>query len=166
VPDFQPYQPQLGAPTAWLATPVGTDGKIEGVMALQLPIAKLNRIMTAGKHWVAAGLGQSTETYLVGPDNLMRSDSRLFLEDPQAYRREAIDAGTPPNVVNKAIRLGEYRALLKRAVQRVFSGQFTKPHELAVNCGILTPGKPQVSGPCGQAHSEPSGNGRHAAGPL
>jgi class 3 adenylate cyclase len=106
ITDFQPYQPQLNAPTAWLVTPLGTDGKIGGVMALQLPIAKLNRIMTAGKHWNAAGLGQSTETYLVGPDNLMRSDSRLFLEDPQAYRRDAIDAGTPPNVVNKAIRLG------------------------------------------------------------
>jgi class 3 adenylate cyclase len=106
ITDFQPYQPQLGAPTAWLVTPVGTGGKVEGVMALQMPMAKLNRIMTAGKHWVAAGLGQSTETYLVGPDNLMRSDSRLFLEDPQAYRRAAIDAGTAPEVVDKAIRLG------------------------------------------------------------
>jgi class 3 adenylate cyclase len=106
ITDFQPYQPELNAPIAWLVTPVGTDGKIEGVLALQLPTAKLNRIMTAGKHWVAAGLGRSTETYLAGPDNLMRSDSRLFLEDPQAYRREAIAAGTPPNVVDKAIRLG------------------------------------------------------------
>ena len=51
-------------------------------------------------------MGAATETYLAGPDNLMRSDSRLFLEDPKEYRREAIAAGTPPDVVDKAIRLG------------------------------------------------------------
>jgi class 3 adenylate cyclase len=106
VTDFQPYQPQLDAPTAWVVSPVGMNGKINGVMAFPLPIAKINRIMTADKHWTAAGMGASTETYLAGPDNLMRSDSRLFLEDPQEYRREAIAAGTPPDVVDQAIRLG------------------------------------------------------------
>ncbi|HXA12928.1 MAG TPA: adenylate/guanylate cyclase domain-containing protein, partial [Mycobacterium sp.] len=78
----------------------------DGVMALPLPIAKINRIMTANKQWEASGMGPSTETYLAGPDDLMRSDSRLFLEDPQEYRREAIAAGTPPDVVDRAIRLG------------------------------------------------------------
>ncbi len=105
ITDFYPYQPQLDAPTAWLVSPVGTEGRIEGVMALPLPITKINRIMTADKQWVAAGMGNTTETYLAGPDKLMRSDSRLFLQDPQAYRREAIAAGTPPDVVDKAIRL-------------------------------------------------------------
>ena len=46
------------------------------------------------------------ETYLVGPDGLMRSDSRLFLEDPQAYKRAVVQAGTPPDVADRAIRLG------------------------------------------------------------
>ena len=106
ITDFQQYQPQLDAPTAWVVSPVGMNGKINGVMAVPLPIAKINRIMTANKQWQAAGMGASTETYLAGPDNLMRSDSRLFLEDPKEYRREAIAAGTPPDVVDKAIRLG------------------------------------------------------------
>jgi class 3 adenylate cyclase len=106
ITDFQPYQPQLDAPTAWVVSPVGMNGKISGVMAFPLPIAKINRIMTADKHWEAAGMGPSTETYLAGPDGLMRSDSRDFLEDPQEYRRAAIAAGTPPEVVEKALRLG------------------------------------------------------------
>lgn len=62
--------------------------------------------MTADKHWEAAGMGATTETYLAGPDGLMRSDSRLFLEDPKEYEREAVAAGTPPDVVKEAIRLG------------------------------------------------------------
>jgi class 3 adenylate cyclase len=106
ITDFQPYQPHLDEPTAWVVSPVGMNGKIDGIMALPVPIAKINKIMTADKHWQAAGMGASTETYLAGPDNLMRSDSRLFLEDPKEYRREAIDAGTPPDVVDRAIRLG------------------------------------------------------------
>ena len=106
ITDFQPYQPLLDAPTAWVVSPVGMNGKIDGVMALPVPIAKINKIMTANKNWQAAGVGAATETFLAGPDNLMRSDSRLFLEDPKAYRRDTIAAGTPPDVADRAIRLG------------------------------------------------------------
>ena len=106
ITDFQQYQPQLDTPTAWVVSPVGMNGKIDGVMALPVPIAKINSIMTANKHWQSAGMGAATETYLAGPDDLMRSDSRLFLEDPQEYRREAIAAGTAPDVADEAIRLG------------------------------------------------------------
>ncbi len=106
VTDFEQYQPQLDAPTAWAVSPIGMRGKIEGVMALPLPLGTINGIMTAHKQWTAAGMGEATETYLAGADTLMRSDSRLFLEDPKEYRRQAVAAGTPPDVVDKAIRLG------------------------------------------------------------
>jgi len=106
ITDFQPYQPHLDAPTAWVVSPVGQNGKIDGVMALPVPIDTINKIMTAGGHWGAAGMGPATETYLAGPDGLMRSDSRQFLEDPQGYRRDVIAAGTPPDVADRAIRLG------------------------------------------------------------
>jgi class 3 adenylate cyclase len=106
ITDFAPYQPQLDAPTAWVVSPIGMNGKIDGVMALPVPIAKINNIMTANKNWQTGGMGGATETYLAGPDNLMRSDSRIFLEDPQAYKRDSIAAGTPPDVAERAIRLG------------------------------------------------------------
>jgi class 3 adenylate cyclase len=104
ITDFQPFQPALGVPIAWLVSPIVSAGKTAGVLALPLPISKVNRIMTADKHWKAAGMGETAETYLAGPDNLMRSDSRLFLEDPEKYQREAVAAGTPPDIVEKAIR--------------------------------------------------------------
>ena len=105
ITDFQPFQAALGAPVAFLVSPIIAAGKTAGVLALPLPISKVNRIMTADKRWKAAGMGETAETYLAGPDNLMRSDSRLFLEDPEKYRREAVAAGTPPDIVEKAIRL-------------------------------------------------------------
>ncbi|OBK84732.1 cyclase [Mycolicibacter sinensis] len=106
ITDYQPYQPNLDTPTAWLVSPVGNQGTVEGVMALPLPSAKVNRIMTANRQWKEAGLGHTTETYLAGPDELMRSDSRLFLEDPEAYRREAVAAGTAVATAERALQLG------------------------------------------------------------
>lgn len=104
ITDFAPYQAQLGQPVAWLVAPIGPAGRPAGVLALPLPVNKVNRIMTADRHWEAAGMGTTGETYLAGPDNLMRSDSRLFIEDPQRYKAEAIAAGTRPDVVEEAIR--------------------------------------------------------------
>jgi class 3 adenylate cyclase len=105
ITDFEPFEVELGRPIAWLVSPIVSAGKTEGVLALPLPITKVNRIMTADQQWKAAGMGETAETYLAGPDYLMRSDSRLFLQNPEKYRREAVAAGTPPDVVEKAIRL-------------------------------------------------------------
>jgi len=103
VTDFGDYQP-ADEPTAWLVSPVGPQGRVEGVLALQFPISKINRLMTMDKKWETAGMGKTGETFLVGPDEEMRSDSRLFLENPSQFERDVVDAGTPPDVAQEAIR--------------------------------------------------------------
>jgi len=104
--DFEFYQPAEMAPTAWMVAPVPPTGKPEGVLALQFPITKVNTVMTFEKKWAEAGMGDTGETLLAGPDFLMRSDSRLFLEDPEKYRQKVIAAGTPPDLPDIAIRQG------------------------------------------------------------
>jgi len=103
VTDFSDYQP-ADEPTAWMVSPVGQQGRVEGVMALQFPISKINRLMTMDKRWEESGMGKTGETFIVGPDDLMRSDSRLFLEDPEAFKRDVVNAGTPPDVAQESIR--------------------------------------------------------------
>ncbi|HEX2283621.1 MAG TPA: adenylate/guanylate cyclase domain-containing protein [Mycobacterium sp.] len=103
VTDFSDYQP-ADEPTAWLVSPVGPQSRVEGVLALQFPISKINRLMTVDRQWEAAGMGKSGESFLAGPDDLMRSDSRLFLENPEQFKREVVDAGTPPDVAEESIR--------------------------------------------------------------
>ncbi|MEN3321278.1 MAG: hypothetical protein V7643_4680 [Mycobacterium sp.] len=103
ITDFGDYQP-ADEPTAWMVSPVGPQGRVEGVLALQFPISKINRLMTMDKRWEESGMGKTGETFIVGPDDLMRSDSRLFLEDPDAFKRDVIDAGTPPDVAQESIR--------------------------------------------------------------
>ncbi len=105
VTDFGDYQP-ADEPTAWMVSPVGPEGRVEGVLALQFPISKISRLMTADRQWEAAGMGNTGETFLVGPDGLMRSDSRLFLENPEDFKRDVVNAGTPPDVAEESIRQG------------------------------------------------------------
>ncbi len=104
--DFEFYQPAENTPTAWMVAPLRRDGRAEGVLALQFPITKINRLMTFDKQWKQSGLGATGETILGGPDELMRSDSRLFLENPQAYKQAVVEAGTPPDLADMAIRQG------------------------------------------------------------
>ncbi len=71
--DFQPYAPSNNLPAAFIAHPVSNDSnEVIGVLALQLSDHAINNIMTKTE-----GLGETGETYLVGKDSLMRSDSRF-----------------------------------------------------------------------------------------
>jgi class 3 adenylate cyclase len=103
ITDFGYYAP-ADQPTAWLVSPVGPRDRVEGVLALQFPISKINRLMTVDRGWEQAGMGKTGETIIAGPDDLMRSDSRLFVEDPEAYKREVVEAGTPLDVADTALR--------------------------------------------------------------
>jgi class 3 adenylate cyclase len=105
ITDFGEYEP-ADEPTAWFMSPVGPQGRVDGVLALQFPISKINRLMTMDRRWQDSGMGETGETFIVGPDDLMRSDSRLFLEDPEAYKRDVVDAGTPPDIAEEAIDRG------------------------------------------------------------
>lgn len=105
ITDFGAYQPAL-EPTAWMISPVGPAEKVTGALALQMPLSRINRLMTFDRQWEQSGLGKTGETFLVGADDLMRSDSRLFLQDQDAYRSKVIAAGTPPDVADAAIRQG------------------------------------------------------------
>lgn len=79
--DFAPYAPSNGDPAAFIAQPVLHDGKAELVVALQVSLDAINAVMTSRE-----GLGESGETYLVGSDLLMRSDSHL---DPKNHTVKA-----------------------------------------------------------------------------
>ncbi|MGF1704466.1 methyl-accepting chemotaxis protein [Enterovibrio baiacu] len=73
VQDYQRYAPQNGAPAAFIGRPiVDLSGNTLAVAVLQLSVDEINRIMLQ-----RTGMGESGETYLVGPDYLMRSDSHL-----------------------------------------------------------------------------------------
>jgi len=79
--DFAPYAPRGDDPAAFIEQPV-TDGEdVELLVALQLSLDGVNRVMQ-----MREGMGMTGETYLVGTDELMRSDSYL---DPEHHSVKA-----------------------------------------------------------------------------
>ena len=94
VADFARYAPDLDHPVGFLGSPILDGEELVGILAVQLPADEINRIMTNDGNWESAGLGATGETYLIGPDDRMRSDSRAYLEDPERYFTEAETAGT------------------------------------------------------------------------
>ena len=82
VADFAPYAPSNGEPAAFIGQPILDEhGKPQLVVALQLSLASINRIMQSRD-----GMGETGETYLVGQDKFMRSDSFL---DPKNHSVKA-----------------------------------------------------------------------------
>ncbi|MBT3206402.1 MAG: HAMP domain-containing protein [Gammaproteobacteria bacterium] len=85
--DFAPYAPSGGTPASFLVQPVLDEaGKIIMYVSLQLPMETINSIMQE-----RTGMGETGETYLVGQDKRMRSDSFL---DKQGHSVAASFAGT------------------------------------------------------------------------
>lgn len=84
--DFRPYAPSGGEPAAFAGAPVMKDDEAIGVVALEISTDEINKIMHE-----RSGLGETGETYLVGTDKRMRSDSSL---DPEGHSIKASFAGT------------------------------------------------------------------------
>ena len=84
--DTKPYAPSADAPAQFVAAPIKENGRVIGVIALQISLEAVNRIMQE-----RTGMGETGETYLVGSDKLMRSDSFL---DPTGHSVVASMAGT------------------------------------------------------------------------
>jgi methyl-accepting chemotaxis protein len=70
--DFAYYEPS-GEPASFISTPFfDNDGKLLGVLAIQVPLKEINAVMNESQ-----GMGTTGETYCVGEDFRMRSDSRI-----------------------------------------------------------------------------------------
>lgn len=70
--DYKKYAPSYDDPASFIASPIFDGGKKIAVAMFQMPIDRLNVIMSE-----RAGMGETGETFLVGPDRLMRSNSFL-----------------------------------------------------------------------------------------
>ena len=97
--DFKPYGPSHGAPASFISTPMtASDGGIKGVLVFQMPIDRINAVMSgvaggpeSGDQERSDGLGATGQAYIVGSDNLMRNQARLETE-PAILAREVSNA--------------------------------------------------------------------------
>ena len=81
IADFEQYLPSYNAGASFIASPIYDGDVLTGVLIFQMPVGKINEIMQ-----VTDGMGESGESYLVGNDFLMRSQSR-FVEENTIIRQ-------------------------------------------------------------------------------
>ncbi|MCP5023386.1 MAG: methyl-accepting chemotaxis protein [bacterium] len=73
--DFEQYTPSYEAPASFIASPIFDGSEKLGVVVFQMPLDTISEVMST-----RAGLGETGDSYMVGPDFLMRSDSHM---DPE-----------------------------------------------------------------------------------
>jgi len=99
--EFGEYLPSYNDQAAFLGTPIFDNGKKIGVLIVQVPIDKINSVMTHEGKWKERGLGDSGETYLVSAaDGTPRSVARQAVEDLDGYAQSVGDAGFAKGLVN------------------------------------------------------------------
>ncbi|QTL34596.1 methyl-accepting chemotaxis protein [Pseudoalteromonas viridis] len=124
--DFAPYLPSYNAAASFVATPIVKDGDTLAVLVFQMPIDRLNDILTYQQNWQARGLGESGETYLVGSDFKMRSMSRFLLEDKAGYLQVLKNANVDPQTIAAIDRFDTsvgLQSVRTQAVEAALSGR-------------------------------------------
>ncbi|MDX1738662.1 MAG: cache domain-containing protein, partial [Alphaproteobacteria bacterium] len=92
--DFKPYAPSHGAAASFIGTTIfDENNKPLGALVFQMPIGRINQLMQS-----EVGMGQTGETYIVGSDRLMRSDSRFSEES--TVLKTSVDSQTVDMALN------------------------------------------------------------------
>jgi len=97
--DFDGYFPSYNQAASFIASPIGNaNGKTSAILVFQMPIDGINNTMTSNQNWQQVGLGLSGETYLVGQDQKLRSESRFLIQDRENYFQALAQSKSQPNL--------------------------------------------------------------------
>ncbi len=124
--DFAPYQPSYNAPGSFIASPIFDGDEKVGVLVFQMPIDRINGIMTSHQAWTDVGLGKSGETYLVGKDYKMRNQSRFLIEDRDNYLKMIREIGLASDTIQQIEKLNTSIGLQRvetRGTQAALAGR-------------------------------------------
>jgi signal transduction histidine kinase len=99
--DFEPYAASNSIPASFIATPIYDANEKVGVLIFQMSINDINQVMTSNNNWKVEGLGETGETYIVGSDYKMRTDSRFFIQAPNSYLNRLVKIGTDDSIVQQ-----------------------------------------------------------------
>jgi serine phosphatase RsbU (regulator of sigma subunit)/anti-sigma regulatory factor (Ser/Thr protein kinase) len=124
--DFDPYYPSFNAPAAFISSPIYDGDQKIGVLIFQMPIDRINNIMTSKQEWSEVGLGDSGETYIIGSDFLIRNQSRFLIEDSSNYFALIQKTGLPEETVNRIRNLNStigLQPIKTRGTKAALSGE-------------------------------------------
>lgn len=83
--EFEKYRPSYDALAGFASTPIYSNGKPIAVLIFQMPMDRINTVLTHDLKWAEKGFGGSGETYLVNSRGVLLNESRFFIEDKSNY---------------------------------------------------------------------------------
>jgi methyl-accepting chemotaxis protein len=87
--DFESYAPSNGVAASFIGTRIKRGEQNIGSIIFQMPIGRINAVMQR-----AEGMGESGETYIVGIDETMRSDSRFLKQGETSILKQEVKTPT------------------------------------------------------------------------
>jgi len=124
--DFETYIPSSLEPAAFISSPVFDGEQLIGAVVFQISSKKLNAVISD-----LHGLGNSTETYIVGDDLFMRTDSR-FSETSTILRQKV------ETIASREMFLGRSGSALIKDYRGVAVFSHYRPLQIeGLNWGII-----------------------------
>lgn len=120
--DFEPYDPSYRTPASFIARPIYDGNEKVGILVFQMPINKINQILTGDNNWRDDGLGESGETLLIGSDYRLRSVARQLLEDKRKYLNGLTKIGYHENIIRQIDKMNTSILLESIKLKSVESG--------------------------------------------
>lgn len=75
-------------PVGLMAMPLFDQTKFVGSLIFQIPLERIDRILSNNKNWKDLGLAETGEVVAFGPDGFIRNNPRLFLQSPEAFLKK------------------------------------------------------------------------------
>ncbi|MFT2092643.1 methyl-accepting chemotaxis protein [Paraglaciecola sp. 2405UD69-4] len=82
---FEKYRPSYDALAGFASTAIYSQGKAIAVLIFQMPMDKINSVLTHSEHWADNGFGETGETYLLNDESYLVTEPRFFIEDKPLY---------------------------------------------------------------------------------
>lgn len=101
IEDYSPYIASHFAPAAFLAAPVRRAGIVVGVLAIQVAVGDVNRMITADRSWRETGFGNTGHAYIIGRDLRLRSDIRIEMEHLDLFLQQLRAAGVEESSIER-----------------------------------------------------------------
>ncbi len=124
---FKSYTPSYEDPASFVASPIqNKNGETIAILAFQMPIDKINAIMSFQKNWRDNGLGETGESFLVSEDYMTQTIRRQLIEHPEQYfsylKNSDMDPDTLDTIKSKETNIG-FQTIRSDSVKEALSGR-------------------------------------------
>lgn len=118
VADYANYPPSYDQPAMFAATPLYDKDEKIGVLMFQIPSQEVDDILSGNKAWEKEGLKKQGEVALIGPDFLIRNNTRSMQTNIIRYTQDLLKSGEDSLVVERIDRL-KTTILLRKVSSKV-----------------------------------------------